>query len=217
MPPRLFPLLLTAGLLLLLGGCVSQKQFAQQTSVVDSLRVINRQLTADVYAFQDSLQFYDDIDSGQYYRDMRVLRDSIYRLRYELDESRKPIERDDQAITTLQIDDLFMPASATFKEDNTAPLDSLAATLQAEYAINLIRIEAHSDTVPPGPSLREKYPSNWELSAARAAAVVRYLTGKHDLEPTRFEVVSLGDVHPATTNATAAGRRQNRRIRVLAL
>lgn len=217
MLPRLLLLLLTAVLLLSLGGCVSQKQFAQQTSVVDSLRVVNRQLTADVYAFQDSLQFYDDIDSGQYYRDMRVLRDSIYRLRYELDESRRPIEREDQAIETLQVDDLFMPASATFKEDSMALLDTLAALLQAEYASSLIRIEAHSDNVPPGPSLREKYPSNWELSAARAAAVVRYLTEKHDLEPTRFELVSLGDVHPATTNTTATGRRQNRRIRVYAL
>jgi chemotaxis protein MotB len=68
-----------------------------------------------------------------------------------------------------------------------------------------------------GPSLRDKYPSNWELSSARAGAVLRYLTEERGLSTDRFEMAGFGAARPVATNETAAGRRRNRRVRVSVL
>lgn len=78
----------------------------------------------------------------------------------------------------------------------------------------MIRIEGHSDPIPLGPSLRDRYPSNWELSAARASAVARALIDEYELSPGRVEVVAYGDAQPIATNDTAEGRKQNRRVRI---
>lgn len=206
-------LLLAALAVPLLGGCVSQGRFARQGAVVDSLRASNRALTAQVYALEDSILFYDAVDSGQYFRDRRALLDSLDELNYLLDEARSPAPP--PALATLAVDDLFAPASAELTEAGQAALAALGDTLQT--VPGRIRVEAHSDSVPVGGSLVERYPSNWELSAARAAAVVRYLTGEAGLPPARFEVVSLADTQPTASNATAAGRSTNRRIRLVPL
>ena len=201
--------------LLLLSGCVSQKRYAEQVTLVDSLRANTRALRADLYALQDSILFYDAIDSGQYYRDRRHLLDSLDHLNYLLDECRHPTPVPPPVVATLAIDDLFEPASATLTDAGRERLSALADTLNATEG--RLRVEAHSDSVPVGGSLQERFPSNWELSAARAAAAVRYWIAEHGVAPDRFEVVSLGATEPTASNRTAAGRRANRRIRILAL
>lgn len=200
---------------LLLSGCVSQQRYARQAAVADSLRTTTRTLRADLYALQDSIVFYEAIDSGQYYRDRRTLLDSLDRLNYLLDECRDPTPVPPPVVATLAIDDVFEPASATLTDAGREKLDTVADTLKASDGV--LRVEAHSDSVPVGGSLKERYPSNWELSAARAAAAVRYWIEAHAVPATRFQVVSLGATQPTASNGTAAGRSANRRIRILAL
>lgn len=195
--------------LLLLTGCAGA-QLAQKDAAIDSLHVVNRQLHAQVYALQDSILFFQDIDSGQYYRDRGALRDSIDRLNYLLAEQTSPLPR--PALATLQVDALFEPASATLTEAGQATLAAFTDTLRT--ITGRIRVEGHADNVPVSGRLQEKYPSNWELSAARAAAVVRFFT-EQDLPPARFEVVSFGDTKPSASNASASGRRENRRIHIV--
>lgn len=183
---------------------------------MDSLRVVNRGLLAEVAALQDSLLFYDAIESGQYYRDRNTLVTQIDRLSYDLATCRDEVCIDlSTNVATLQTDDLFEPASATLTEAGAERIANVADTLQA--VPGRIRVEAHSDSVPVGGSLVEKYPSNWELSAARAAAVVRHLIDAHELPPGRFEVVSLADTAPVAANTTASGRKQNRRLHFIVL
>lgn len=73
---------------------------------------------------------------------------------------------------------------------------------------NVIRIEGHTDNVPINTRV---FPSNWELSAARAASVVHLFT-QQGLEPTRLSVEGLGEYRPAADNSTAEGRNRNRRV-----
>ncbi len=195
---------------LLLTGCSAGAQLAQKDATIDSLHVVNRHLTADVYALEDSILFFKDIDSGQYYRDRGVLRDSIEKLNFLLAEQTDPLPP--PALAVLSVDALFAPASATLTPEGQSTLASLVDTLRTMNG--RIRVEGHADNVPVSGSLQEKYPSNWELSAARAAAVVRFFT-ENDLPPARFEVVSFGDTNPKTPNTSAAGRRANRRIRLV--
>ncbi|NBC16093.1 MAG: OmpA family protein [Bacteroidetes bacterium] len=200
---------------LLLSGCVSQQRYAEQAARVDSLRTTTRTLKADLYALQDSILFYEAIDSGQYYRDRRALLDSLDRLHFLLDACRDPTPMPPPVVATLAIDDLFEPASATLTDAGRAKLDTVADTLKATSGT--VRVEAYADDVPVSGRLQERYPSNWELSAARAAAAVRHWVDAHTVPPARFEVVSLGATRPVASNATATGRRTNRRLRVLVL
>ncbi len=78
-----------------------------------------------------------------------------------------------------------------------------------------VRIEGHTDDIPIGPRLNTRFYSNWELSAARAAAVVRYLQIRHGMAPERLEAVGLAQYYPAASNNTPEGRQRNRRVEIV--
>lgn len=71
-------------------------------------------------------------------------------------------------------------------------------------------VEGHSDKIPIKGSKR--FPSNWELSAARAASVIRYFVDKHEIAPRRLTAVGYAFSRPIAPNTTRAGRAKNRRV-----
>ncbi len=90
-------------------------------------------------------------------------------------------------------------------------LDRLAAILQ-ELPSHQVRFEVHTDSIP----LRQgsKWPTNWELSTARAAKLARYLIDK-GVAPERLSIGGYGEYRPVADNSTPEGRRQNRRVEVI--
>ena len=116
---------------------------------------------------------------------------------------------------SMLVDDLFDPASATISTVGKAILDRLAYEIGRLPETARVRVEGHADSTVPGASLRDRFPTNWELAAARAAAVARYLSEKGIAE-NRFEVVSFGSTRPVAPNDTPQNRSRNRRIVVLA-
>jgi chemotaxis protein MotB len=78
-----------------------------------------------------------------------------------------------------------------------------------------IRVTGHTDNVPIRPDHVYKFPSNWELSAARAASVVRYCQEKTGLDPKDLEAVGRSFYHPEVSNDTREGRARNRRVEIL--
>ena len=72
-------------------------------------------------------------------------------------------------------------------------------------------MEGHTDNVPISSS---QYPSNWELSTDRATTVVRYLIA-NGVNAERLAAVGYADLHPLASNATAAGRANNRRVDIV--
>ncbi len=78
-----------------------------------------------------------------------------------------------------------------------------------------IRIEGHTDNVPISSRLREKFASNWELSAVRAASVLHFLQEQVGLPGESLAAVGHGEFRPVADNATPEGRARNRRIRIL--
>lgn len=196
----------------LLTGCSAPNEIIapQSGGELDSLYAANEELRETVSVLQDSLQFYNDIESGQYYRDQRVLRDEIQRLEYVIEVCRDG----GRTIEMLLVDDLFEPASTVLTTAGEARLDEMSDSLLAQHEGNVIRIEAHSDSSPIGSSLIQTFPSNWELSAARAAAIVRYLVSEHDMPTGQVEVASYGSTRPVARNDSALGRQKNRRIRI---
>jgi chemotaxis protein MotB len=101
---------------------------------------------------------------------------------------------------------LFPSAEASLNTSGYTVLEQILPVLNdTHYAIV---IEGHTDNVPIS---NQQYASNWELSAARAANVVRYLSG-HGIEPGRLSAVGFADTKPIEDNTTAAGRAKNRRV-----
>jgi chemotaxis protein MotB len=77
-----------------------------------------------------------------------------------------------------------------------------------------IRIEGHTDNVPIGVKLRERFPTNWELSTARATSVVRYLIEEGGVDRANLLAVGYADTRPLAVNDTEEGRTANRRIEI---
>ncbi|MBX3330752.1 MAG: OmpA family protein [Nitrospira sp.] len=104
---------------------------------------------------------------------------------------------------------------AAIKVENYNVLDQLIEYLRTSGDMRMIRIEGHTDNVEIGPSLKSRYPSNWELSKVRANGVLRYLVEKGGVEPERITAVGLGDTKPTASNTVEEGRTRNRRVEIL--
>jgi chemotaxis protein MotB len=104
---------------------------------------------------------------------------------------------------------LFSPGRAVIRPESRDFLDRLAKF----FSINpgQIRIAGHTDNLP---IYSAEYRSNWELSAARAAAIMRYLVEVHGLDPKRFVAVGCGPYQPLADNSTPEGRKENRRVEI---
>lgn len=76
----------------------------------------------------------------------------------------------------------------------------------------LIRIEGHTDNLPIH---TERYPSNWELSTARAVNVLRYFIKNHNVDPRRLAAEGFSEFHPVVANDTAENREKNRRVEII--
>jgi chemotaxis protein MotB len=111
----------------------------------------------------------------------------------------------------INTDILFPSGSGAFSTAAEPVLDKLAEVLKPFP--NPIRVEGHTDDRPIHTGA---FPSNWELSAARAASVVHQFT-KQGIDPLRLEIVGFGEFHPRQANDSNEGRNANRRVAVLVL
>lgn len=114
------------------------------------------------------------------------------------------------AIVTDQV--LFDPGRAELQADGLAILDIIADAL-GETSYDLA-VEGHTDARPIATS---RYPSNWELSTARATSVLRYLVDAHGLDPARMAAAGYADTRPLDPAATAEAEARNRRVEIVVL
>ncbi|MFI5347860.1 MAG: OmpA family protein [Elusimicrobiota bacterium] len=109
---------------------------------------------------------------------------------------------------------LFDSGKAEVKDDGRRVLDKVGGVLNTVLDKN-IRIEGHTDNKPITGELQSKYPTNWELSTARATAVARYQQDKAKVDPTRLVAAGYGEFHPVASNDTLESRALNRRIEIV--
>ena len=106
---------------------------------------------------------------------------------------------------------LFASGSANLSQAGTAVVSKVAARLKS--ASYRIQVQGHTDPIPIRSTLRSRYPTNWELAAARASQVVRLLA-EQGVAPNRLRAVSFGEYRPVASNENPAGRAKNRRIEI---
>jgi chemotaxis protein MotB len=146
---------------------------------------------------------------------------NLSNLRQQLEQTLAPeIARHEVALRTvpdglvISLRDIgfFDSGSANIKTSSVPAFTRIADLLkQQPYRI---RIEGYTDNVPIHNS---QFPSNWELSTARASEMVRLLIVKYGFTPERLAAAGYGQYHPVASNDTAEGRSQNRRVDVVIL
>ena len=109
---------------------------------------------------------------------------------------------------------LFDSGSVEINQKGQKILLVVADSIRANKDQNLL-VEGHTDNTPLSPALKERFPSNWELSAARAAAVVRFIQKVGQLQPERLSARGYSYYRPVASNKTKEGRHQNRRIEII--
>jgi chemotaxis protein MotB len=120
------------------------------------------------------------------------------------------IERRGLVVRVLTDNLLFVSGSATLQPGADQLLAEVAQLLNLDPT-HPITVEGHTDNQPIATA---QFPSNWELSTARATNVVRFLIGR-GVNRYRLGAVGYADLHPIASNAAAAGRAQNRRVEIV--
>lgn len=188
------PLLL---LLLLTVGCSSKAKDMQIANLKDQLR--------QAEARADSLQ-----------QRVQMSENEIQELRRELSQmaTREELEMQiEEQYTLLRVPEelMFSSGSDKISRDGKRILDEVANIFN-RHENNDIRVEGHTDNKKIKPEFWDRFRSNWELSTARATSVVRYLIDEHGIDANRLIAVGYGSNRPVTSNDTAAGRAENRRV-----
>jgi chemotaxis protein MotB len=108
---------------------------------------------------------------------------------------------------------LFLSGHAVVRPEGEKLIDQLGARL-IEMTRGAIFVEGHTDDRPIVSALVKRFPTNWELSTARATHIVRRLVEVSGLEPARLTASGMADTRPVASNETAIGRARNRRIEI---
>ncbi|MFW6067785.1 MAG: OmpA family protein [Myxococcota bacterium] len=166
-----------------------QQSLEETRTALEQLRERERQAQERLSTFRNLLdKFRSMIESGQ--------------LRVRIVRNRMVVELPEGV--------LFDSGRARLKSEGEATLAQVAPIL-AELGDRSFQIAGHTDNVP---IRTPRFPSNWELSTARAVAVARFLI-EQDMPPDRLSAAGYADTEPVTSNDTPEGRAQNRRIEIV--
>ncbi|NJK92139.1 MAG: OmpA family protein [Blastochloris sp.] len=145
-------------------------------------------------------------------RDQDLLKVAQQRVQTLLSEGQGSVFLKNDALTVrLTNNILFSSGRATLGSEGAEVLKAVAQLLNAELKGLGVRVEGHTDNEPIGQGLKARFPSNWDLSAARASAAIVALL-ENGVEPARLQAVGRADTLPVEDNRTEEGRAANRRI-----
>ena len=126
--------------------------------------------------------------------------------------------RTDQGIKmTVPHQVFFASGQAKLSSTGQSVLRKIGSIInQPEYRDSLVRVEGHTDDTPIR-KVRHLYPTNWELSTARACTVVRYLTDRAGVGKGRIYPAGFADTKPRASGRSVSARSKNRRVEILIL
>ena len=120
-------------------------------------------------------------------------------------------------LTMTMVDKIIFPSgSAKISKEGKTVLDKVVEILK-DVKDRRVQVEGHTDNVKITSELKNRFPTNWELSTARATEVVRYLQEKGGLDPNLLSATGYGEHQPVAPNDSDEGRHKNRRIEIVLL
>jgi chemotaxis protein MotB len=140
----------------------------------------------------------------------------INELKKEIDEGQIEITTLKEELTVNVLDKILFDSGKTkIKPEGLDVLKKVGKILKKTVG-KLIVLEGHTDDVPIlNPTVKKKYPTNWELSTARATTVVRYLQDESGIDPKRLIATGYSKYSPVADNGTDEGKSRNRRIEII--
>jgi chemotaxis protein MotB len=138
----------------------------------------------------------------------------LEKMKSEISQGQVTISELKGRLTVNMVDSiLFDSGKAEVKKGGLEILGKVISILK-DVSDKSIRIEGHTDNVQISRALAQRYPTNWELSAARAINVMRFLQDQ-GVDPANLSAVAYGEWKPVATNDTAEGKAKNRRIEII--
>lgn len=198
---RSFCLIGIAGMLAVSTGCAELKRLRQE----------NQQLNENLTNLQ---QENADLSSkaSQYESELNQLENSRKALEDQLKGTGATVRIKNGAVSVLLPGAILFDAGQTaLRPQSKTTLKKIAGIIKTETAGEIVRIEGHTDNDPISRQ-KDKYKSNWELSAARAAAVLHYMVEECGVSPTKVYIAGFGQYQAMADNKSKTGKAKNRRV-----
>jgi chemotaxis protein MotB len=178
------------------------------------LETLNRRRDELVQQLQAKESLVDDLNAKH-----KAAEEQLNTLRSEMATVTKSAELEIQnlkdSVTLIRMDSdiVFRPGSTRIRQGGQVVLDKVIEYAQS-VPDRVISLEGHTDSVPISTDKRDRFPSNWELSAARAGSAVRYLQ-ENGIAAERMRIAGYGEHRPVADNGTEEGRSANRRLEIV--
>jgi chemotaxis protein MotB len=221
---RKFPLVvpLLAMALFVIAGCVAKNKYAALESEyqkaiknLDDAAASNAEKDTQISELQQQLEQQKTASENEIESVKSTNDELVASLKNEIQEGNIQVRQIKGMLTMNIAAELFFESGkADIKDQGKTVLKKIGDVLKKIPQKN-IRVEGYTDSVPIGPPLLPLYPTNWELGAARAVNVVRFLEEEVGIDPLRLSAVSYGQNRPSASNKTAAGRVKNRKIEIV--
>ncbi|MCK9417759.1 MAG: OmpA family protein [Nitrospirae bacterium] len=185
------------------GALVKQKDAIQKER--DELQVKNNELSLKAEKaeqLEKATQTYQDLQK---------------KLEKEIREGQVKITEMKNRLTMTMVDKIIFPSGSTeISKEGKAVMDKVISILK-DVKDKRIQVEGHTDNVKIVSELRKRFPTNWELSTARATEVARYLQETGGINPILLSATGYGEYQPVAPNDTDEGKSANRRIEIVLL
>lgn len=185
-------------------GCAAFRRAEQ----VDILEMENKEL-------KKKLEHLQEAKEGQS-QDLAVAKRILEeQLKREIGDYKAKLQMTERGLVITFLAEVFFDSGKDIiREESKVSLDKVAQVLNVNVPDSRIAVEGHTDSDPIKYSA---WKSNWELSSARALAVVHYLIDQCKVEPKRLSGAEYGEYQPVVPNDTVAAKQQNRRVEIVIL
>lgn len=192
------------------------RTIAETTRAIEELKIKNAELEGDKQMLRESIALFKKTKEEEVQTVSRTYEDLLNEMKGEIEQGQIAITELKGKLTVDVVDKiLFDSGRAEVKPEGLEVLKRVVEILKT-VTDKIIRVEGHTDNVPIAGTLAKRYPTNWELSAARAINVTRYLE-KEGLDPALLSAAAFGEYQPVADNETPEGRAKNRRIAIILL
>lgn len=204
-----------------MSGCVSKSKFekleANKNQEVANLQQEKTSLQQQIAALEEQKTTLEEqkttlqTSSEQRQAQYDAL---VQKLSTEVQQGQLEVRQYQNMLSVDVAEQIFFDSGrAALKGSGKAVLKKVGEALKS-YEDKIIRVAGYTDNVPIAKSMQNVYPTNWELSVARATNVVRYLQDV-GVSPERMVASGRGEYAPVASNDTAEGRQKNRRIEIM--
>ena len=192
------------------------RTLSETTRTIEGLINKNAELEGDKQMLRESIALLRKAREEEVQTVSRTYEDLLNEMKGEIERGQITITELKGKLTVDVLDKiLFDSGRAEVKPEGLDVLKRVVEILKS-VTDKTIHIEGHTDNVPIGGALAKRYPTNWELSAARAINITRYLESE-GIDPVLLSAAAFGEYQPVADNETPEGRAKNRRIAIILL